>query len=99
MAAFGLFLDEDDAQEALPEDKCYLWPCNLVTFAVWQRVQTQWRVAGMGGRRMGLAYEGVETYIRDVARIRPTSRKHAEIWRGIQAMESAALEEWAEQQD
>lgn len=91
LAVFGLQPGEEDEAPAPPE-KCYLWPCNLRTFNVWQKVQTQWRVA-MGGRE-GLDYGGVDRYLASVPGFRPKAR--AELWAGLRAMERAALEVWAE---
>lgn len=96
LAAFGLLAETQDGNEP-PEEKCYLWPCNVRTFNIWQGVQTQWRVGGMGGRT-GLDYAGVAVYLREICRIRP-SRLWGEIWFGLQAMETAALNEYAEQRE
>jgi hypothetical protein len=48
----------------------------------------------MGGRE-GLDYSGLAAYLREVARIKP--RHFTETFQLIQAMESAALDEWAKQ--
>lgn len=96
LAALGLQAEAQDGEQP-PEDKCYLWPCNVHTFNIWQGVQTQWRVGGMGGRT-GLDYDAVATYMREVCRIKPT-RRWGEIWIGLQAMEIAALNEYAEQRE
>ena len=48
------------------------------------------------GERTGLDYSGVEVYLRRVERIPPT-KQWAEIWAGLQAMEAAALNAWAQQ--
>lgn len=94
MAAFGLQQDEsDDAQ--IPPDKCYLWPCNVRAFNVWQQVQTQWRCS-MAGRE-GLDWVAVEVYLSSVPGFRPKAR--AELWAGLRAMERAALEVWAEKKN
>lgn len=77
------------------EELCYLWPCNVPTYAIWIRIQSQWRIGGMG-ERTGLDYSGIETYLRCVERIPPT-RQWAEIWGGLQAMEAAALDVWTQQ--
>jgi hypothetical protein len=95
LAAFGLQQGEsDDAQ--IPDDKCYLWPCNVPVFNVWQQVQTQWRIGGMG-ERTGLDYAGVATHLYDVVRIK--KRRWRETWIGLQAMERATLEVWAEKKN
>ena len=62
-------------------------------WSLWWRIQTQWRVGAQG--REGLNYPGVTDYLRNVARIRP--RKMAQVYGCIQAMERAALDEWAKQ--
>jgi hypothetical protein len=48
----------------------------------------------MGGRE-GLDYSGLAAYLRDVERIKP--RDFAQTFACIQAMEIAALNEWAGQ--
>jgi hypothetical protein len=90
--AFGLQQGESD-QNA--EQFCYLWPCNVRTYSIWHRIQTQWRVGGMG-ERTGLDYGALDTYLCSVERI-PKNRQWAETWAGLQAMEAAALEVWAQQ--
>lgn len=89
LAAIGLVATDGEGN-APASDPVFLWPCNLPTFNVWQRIQTQWRTGGMG-QRTGLDYGAVLGYLRDVCRIRPC--KTTEIFVGIQAMEYAALEE------
>lgn len=88
----GLLPKKGDA--AAPDDKVYLWPENLPVWRLWNQLQTQWRGNAAGGRD-GLDYGAVATYMREVARIRPT-RRWGEIWIGIQAMERASLAVWAE---
>lgn len=91
MAAFGLCAEGEGA--AAPDEKCYLWPCNLPAWNLWQSIQTQWR-EGMQGRT-GLDYAAVTAYMRDVLRIR--HKRFAEMFSAIRAMEVAALNTWAEQ--
>jgi hypothetical protein len=93
LAAFGL--EQADEQAATPDDVCYLWPCNARAFNVWQRIQTQWRT-GMSGRT-GLDWCAVDLYLSTLGSVRPKAR--AELWAGLRAMEGAALQAWAEQQD
>ncbi|MDP3651047.1 MAG: DUF1799 domain-containing protein [Rhodoferax sp.] len=93
LAAFGFQQAEEDP-DAPPPDKCHLWPCNVAAFNVWQRLQTQWRESAMGGRT-GLDYASVTGYLRDVLGIKPKER--IALFGCIQAMEIAALEEWAKQ--
>jgi len=92
MAAFGLVADVPDAASS-SSDKVYLWPCNVRVWGLWQPIQTLWR-SSMGGRE-GLDYSGLAVYLREVARIKP--RHFTETFQLIQAMESAALDEWAKQ--
>lgn len=94
LAVFGLQQGADDDTPP-PPDKCYLWPCNVPTFNLWQRLQTQWRVGGMGGCT-GLDYAGVNACM-DLLRIKPKGR--SELFSGLQAMEFAALQVWAVKQD
>lgn len=96
LRAFGLVRDRSEAQGDRG-GKCYLWPCNLPTFNLWQAVQTQWHRAGLGGTKTGLHYEAVIAYMRDVLGIKRKDR--AELFAGIKAMEVAAINTWAEQQD
>lgn len=98
MAAWGLQQIDDDSPDtppAPPPDKCYLWPCNVRAFVVWQQVQTQW-VVGMNGRT-GLNWASVDIYLSTVPALRPKARH--ELWAGLRAMERAALEEYAKQQN
>ena len=89
LACFGL----QAAQSSTPAVRyCYLWPCNLPAFEVWQCVQTQWR-EGMGGRS-GLDYTAVCAYLREVRGLKKTALQS--MFAGLQAMERAALEAWNE---
>jgi hypothetical protein len=92
MAVFGLVADVPDDTPSTG-DKVYLWPCNVRVWGLWQRIQTLWR-SNAGGRE-GLDYSGLAVYLRSVARIKP--RHFAETFQLIQAMETAALDEWAKQ--
>ena len=94
LAAFGLCPDDQAVSaQAARHDKCYLWPCNVATFRLWQGLQTQWRVGGMG-QRTGLCYASVTGYLRHVQRIKP--KDITGLFATLQAMESAALAVWAE---
>lgn len=95
LAAFGLSASADDTDDD-HQDKCYLWPCNVPAFNLWQRLQTQWRVGGMGSAT-GLDYASVSLYLRDVAGIK--RKEMPELFNAIQAMERATLEEWAAKRD
>jgi hypothetical protein len=91
-AALGLQPEEDTSAPA-PVDTFYFWPESLPLWAIWQCIQTLWRV-GMQGRE-GLDYAGLCVYLREVERIKP--RRFAETFACLQAMEQAALVEWAKQ--
>lgn len=92
LAAFGLRLADDAPQR---ERVFYLWPENLRAFNAWMRVQTQWRVGGMG-TPTGLDYAGVEACIR-MARLAPPRRVRS-LLAELQVMERSTLATWAEQQ-
>lgn len=89
-AAFGLQPEADSA--APPSDKCYLWPCNQVTFAIWQRLQTQWRFAP-NGRCLGLDYSAVSDYLCHIRRV--PAQERADLFHTLQAMEFEALDVYA----
>lgn len=93
MAALGLCATGDDDTPAQPEPVFYLWPENVGLWNLWGKLQTQWR-SSMNGRD-GLDYTGVLSYLQHVARIKP--RHMDSTMTGIQAMEVAALNEWARQ--
>ena len=59
---------------------------------MWCQVQTQWAV-DPAGSKTGLRYGDVAAYLRDVVRIKPKDFRAC--FAGLQAMELAALEEWA----
>lgn len=93
----GIALESEssDAQASQPVDKCYLWPCNQITWHWWLRLQTQWRI-GMGGRE-GLDYGAVIAYLRHVAGM--TKKQLRQSMSELQAMERAALGVWAKKRD
>ncbi len=100
LAAFGLQDDEteeddDEGEVNFKQARCYLWPCNLATFNAWQGLQTQWR-DGMGGRT-GLDYASVTSYLRDICRA--SNKERVDMFKGLQAMEYAALDEWQKSKD
>jgi len=93
LAAFGLFA-EGGAEAAVRDEPFYLWPEHVAALQLWGAVQTQWRV-GMAGPT-GLDYVGVEALLR-LRGIR--GRERVERFAELQAMERAALEEWARRRD
>ena len=93
LAAFGF---QSESEDESPVETVYLWPCNVRTWRIWNSIQTQWRSSGMGGRD-GLDYASVIAYLHDVVRIK--QRDFAETFAGLQAMEYAALCEYAKKRD
>ena len=83
--------DEGEGAASASDGFCYLWPCNVPAFNVWQRLQTQWGESARGGRA-GLDYSAVTAFLRHVLRIKPKAL--AELFASIQAMEVAALNVW-----
>jgi len=70
----------------------HLWPCNLHAWSIWCRLQTQWRVGGMGSIT-GLDYTAVWATLEGLA-----VRKRREVFGVLQEMERAALEVWRERE-
>lgn len=93
LAQVGLRPDGDVAPriEAAP---WYLWPCNLPTWHLWLRLQTQWRQAGMAGQPAGLDYAAVWAVLQGLR-----VRKPREVFEHLQGMERAALTAWAERRE
>ena len=105
LAAFGLRRDDaaagaadsapasgqPDAAPAPQADCAYLWPEHVLLWQCWGRVQTQWRT-GMAGAT-GLDYAGVRAAL-VLARV--PRRKWAELFAGLQILESETLLVWAE---
>ena len=88
LAAFGLL---PEGGMVLEQEEYWLWPENDEAFGMWLAIQTQWN-AGMAGAT-GLNYPGVEVCLR-MRGLKKKSRRH--MFRLIQMMERACLEEWAE---
>lgn len=88
LAAVGLVAEPGALRD---EDEFYLWPCNLETFQLWLSVQTQWRISD--GHCTGLDYQGVQVCL--IYQVRKKDR--AVTLAMVQAMERAALDEWAQQ--
>lgn len=78
-------------QSVTPE-VAYLWPCNVLTWNVWQQVQTEWRSSGMGNT--WLDYTGVRAYLDEMGYSGPERK---DIFAGIRAADSATREVWAQQ--
>lgn len=92
LAAFGLCRsDARNDNTPTTQGYCYLWPCNVATWQIWGRLQTQWRTGPMGGRD-GLDYTAVIRYLQDVVRLRP--RHFKAVFSELQAMEFAAQDEY-----
>lgn len=98
LAALGLYLEAPDEADDVPmlrtEALCYLWPCNVATFKIWQRVQTQWTLDA-GGNLVGLHYQNVIALVDRLRLVKP--KDFAECFAGLQAMERAAIEVSQEQ--
>jgi hypothetical protein len=88
LAAFGLEAETEDDLEV--EEAFYIWPENVASFNAWLGVQTQWNTDN--GVRTGLNYPGVEAYLRMSGRVR--RKALPELLLELQAMETAALNEW-----
>ena len=90
LAGFGFYLAGGD----LPvQEEFYLWPENCAIWELWLSVQTQWHTAN--GIRTGLNYPGVQVCLN----YHPAGKKRLQVFRTLQAMEFAALDEWAKQRD
>ena len=90
LAMWGLVADR--SQVALLD--VYLWPCNVPSWDLFQRLQSQWLV-GMSGA-VGLNYSGVESAMRlmDIKK-----GKRAKLFADIQVMERATLAAWEERRN
>jgi hypothetical protein len=73
-----------------------VWPCNLPTYNLWCRCQTQWRVGGMAGRKTGFDYAGVDVVMR---RMGIPPKEQDQRFAELQAMEVAAINVWAQQSE
>lgn len=65
---------------------------------LWERLQTQWRYAGMQGQPTGLDYAGVTAYLQAMGYGRGKHRSLAQTLEDLTAMELAFLRAWSEQQ-
>jgi len=91
LALMGLYVD---GSLELGADEFWLWPENEEAFLFWLELQTQWNVGNAGP--VGLNYAGVDVCLRR-GDIRPRDRNR--IFRLMQAMERAALDEWAQRRN
>jgi hypothetical protein len=81
-AMFGLNLSE------IPNEVIEVWDINWPAFSVFYAMNTQWRMAGMGGERTGLDYNAIPV----VAKLLGLKSKQTqEIFSSIQVMENEAL--------
>lgn len=84
-------LDQSDTGGPKP---FFLLPDNQRALTTWLALQTQWVHAGMG-QPVGLAYAGVEAYLR-LARLDRPPRRAKGLLADIQRMERITLHEWAD---
>ena len=77
-----------------PAEPWHLWPCNVRTWGLWMRLQTQWRTGGMGGQPTGLDYAAVWATLERLG-----VRRRREVFEHLQAMERAALTAWGERRE
>lgn len=85
----AVFKQSSSARNA---DEHYLWPCNAPLWLLWQDLQTQWRVGGMG-TPTGLDYASVRAYLDDTEP--PPDCTRAQVWAALRACERATLDAWA----
>lgn len=78
-------------QEAQLQAVEYLWPCNVITWAHWQAVQTQWRTSHGGAT--GLDYAGVIAYLNETGM---KTKHRQQTFAGIRAAEESSLRAWSE---
>jgi hypothetical protein len=92
LAALGLVLD-GEGTPPVPEDEFHLWPEHERALHCYLACQSQWRRDF--GDRIGLDYQGVQAVI--ARRFRLQGSEADELFCQLQAMERAALDEWARQ--
>jgi len=95
LAAWGLQIDGDTPAQAEP-DTFWIWPESLPVWALWQRLQTMWRISMAG--RDGLDWASVTAWLERAERIRHP-RRLADTLHCLRAMESAALDVWATERE
>lgn len=91
LAAFGLVAEVPEVEF----QEIFLWPCNVKSWTLFQRLQSQWMAGGMGGAT-GLNYTGVESALRMMG---IKTGKWAKLFADIQLMEHATLEAWDERKN
>lgn len=89
-------MEAADKPAAPESDVFWMLPESVPVWLLWMRLQTQWRVGPMG-HRIGLDYPGVELFLRAMGYGHQRRRSFAKTLLDVQAMESAALSEWAKQ--
>jgi uncharacterized protein YbdZ (MbtH family) len=87
-AGFGFYVVGDDRPV---EEQFYLWPENCGIWELWLSVQTQWHTDN--GIRTRLDYTGVQVVMNN----HPIGKNRLTYFKTLQAMEFAALDEWAKQ--
>jgi hypothetical protein len=71
-------------------DEFEVWPENWPIVQAFLALSTQWNRAGMDGARCGLKYEAFPTVYEGLG---IKKKKRPEVFRGLQTMEHAALQE------
>ena len=88
-AGFGFYIVGNDVPV---EEEFFLWPENCAIWSLWLSIQTQWFTDN--GIRTRLDYQGVQVCLENRS-IKKKDRSH--YFEALQAMEFAALDEWAKQ--
>ena len=92
LAAWGLQIDSAAPLKPTPPPEFYLWPCNVPAWQAFLGCSTQWHIKD--GVRTGLDYSAVQIVI---GQHRIRHNRAREVFGLVQAMEQAALNQWAEQ--
>jgi hypothetical protein len=90
LAVFGLVAEVPQDEY----DEIFLWPCNLESWRLFMRLQSQWTVGVAGAT--GLNYSGVESALRLMG---IKGQKRSELFSDIQVMEEATLEAWEQRRN
>jgi hypothetical protein len=91
LAMFGLVAE---THESAPLQPLYLWPCNVRSWLLFQKVQTQWHTDQ--GIPVGLDYSRVKSAL---SMLGVKRRDRCELFEDIQAMELATLNAWNERRE